>query len=56
MKRILQLLPGLIALGSAAPNVTDYFTKGMSAISALQDFNFALEFNIYTTGGSQTTI
>lgn len=40
----------------AGPNTTDYFVKGQKAISALQDFNFELEFNIFTTGGAATTI
>jgi hypothetical protein len=56
MKRILYLVPGFIVLGLSAPNTTDYFIKGSEAIAALQDFNFALEFNIYTTGGAKTTV
>jgi hypothetical protein len=40
----------------AGPIATDYFIKGQNAISALQDFNFELEFNIFTTGGASTTI
>ena len=65
MKRNLtSLLIAVMATGSAsaqdtsvtAANVTDYFIKGQAAISALQDFNFGLEFNIYKTGGAETTV
>ena len=40
---------------AAAPNMTDYLQKGKAAIQALQEFNFRLQYNIFTTGGAQTT-
>jgi len=42
-------------LARAAPNMTDYLFKGKAAIQALQDFNFKLQYNIFTTGGALTT-
>ena len=55
MKRILVPLLHLSA-ALAAPNITDFFLKGGQAISSFQDFTFQLEFNIFTTGGAQTTL
>lgn len=56
MKRILLSLIATSTVVMGAANVTDYFLKGQAAISQLQDFNFALEFNLFTTGGAQTTV
>ena len=59
MKRILfYTLTTLLGVSSSVsgPNATDYFTKGSEAITALQDFNFALQYNIFTTGGAHKTI
>ena len=39
-----------------APDINDYLAKGKIAISELQDFNFQLQFNLFTTGGAETTL
>ena len=50
MKRILQYSVFAIAFVAA-----DDFELGSSAMTALQEYNFALEYNIFTTGGAITT-
>lgn len=56
MRRALFALLAASLASCQSPNATDYFIKGEAAIGALQDFNFALEYNLYQTGGAQVTI
>lgn len=63
MKRIIYLLSTTSLVLSAlsenfnvTSNLDNCLNQGSQALSALQDFNFELEFNIMKTGGYQTTI
>lgn len=59
MKMLLRVSAALLMCGSvlgAAPNITDFMIKGAQVIKGLQEYNFELQYNIFTRNGAQTTI